>query len=54
MTAVKETFGFITYGQRETRLYFRLSELLNSEEPIKPNDEVEFTVAQVDFSLNSL
>lgn len=47
ITAVKETFGFITYGQRDTRLYFRLSELLNPEEPVRPNDEVEFTVAQV-------
>lgn len=46
VTAVKETFGFITYGQRDTRLYFRLSEIINHEEPIKPNDEVEFTVAQ--------
>ena len=46
VTAIKETFGFITYGQRDTRLYFRLSELLNSDEAIKPQDEVEFTVAQ--------
>ncbi|XP_035218612.1 cold shock domain-containing protein E1-like isoform X1 [Stegodyphus dumicola] len=46
VTAVKETFGFITYGQRDVRLYFRLSELINPEESIKPQDEVEFTVAQ--------
>ncbi|XP_054718885.1 LOW QUALITY PROTEIN: cold shock domain-containing protein E1-like [Uloborus diversus] len=46
VTAVKETFGFITYGQRDIRLYFRLSELLNPDESVKPNDEVEFTVSQ--------
>jgi cold shock CspA family protein len=46
VSAVKDTFGFITYGQRDARLYFRLSELLNPEEPLKLQDEVEFTVAQ--------
>nr|AII97880.1 BLTX513 [Nephila pilipes] len=46
VTALKESFGFITYGQREVRLYFRLCELINPEEPIKVQDEVEFTVVQ--------
>ncbi|GFY76667.1 cold shock domain-containing protein E1 [Trichonephila inaurata madagascariensis] len=46
VTALKESFGFITYGQREVRLYFRLCELINLEEPVKVQDEVEFTVVQ--------
>lgn len=47
MAALKEAFGFITYGPRENRLYFRLGELLDQEETLKINDEVEFTVVQV-------
>ncbi|XP_042901175.1 cold shock domain-containing protein E1 isoform X1 [Parasteatoda tepidariorum] len=46
VTSLKEAFGFISYGVRENRVYFRLSELLNPEDGIKLQDEVEFTTAQ--------
>ncbi|GIX96569.1 cold shock domain-containing protein E1 [Caerostris darwini] len=46
VTALKETFGFIIHGQRETRIYFRLNEVINPDQIIKTYDEVEFTVVQ--------
>ncbi|GBN55284.1 Cold shock domain-containing protein E1 [Araneus ventricosus] len=46
VSALKEAFGFITYGHRDVRLYFRLCEVINPESTIKIHDEVEFTVVQ--------
>lgn len=46
IAVVKDNYGFVKYGSRENRLYFRFSELLNPDETVKPQDEVEFTVAQ--------
>lgn len=45
VTTLKDAFGFIRCLDRDTRMFFHFSELLNQDEP-QLQDEVEFTVIQ--------
>lgn len=47
IAALKEGYGFIKCADRDARLFFHYSELLDPENEISINDEVMFTVAQV-------
>lgn len=47
VVALKEGFGFLRCVEREPRLYFNFSEVLDVDREIALNDEVEFTVVQV-------
>lgn len=44
VNAVKEGYGFITHSEKDMRVFFHFSELLDSSALVKMNDEVEFTV----------
>ncbi len=44
---VKDGFGFISCIEREARMFFHFSELIDPEWDIKPQEEVEFTVVPV-------
>ncbi|KAK3869556.1 hypothetical protein Pcinc_025140 [Petrolisthes cinctipes] len=46
IVALKEGYGFIKCAERNARLFFHYSELLDPENEISINDEVMFTVAQ--------
>lgn len=46
ITTLKEAFGFIRCTDREARMFFHFSELLNPKRPPLTQDEVEFTVIQ--------
>lgn len=45
--AVKEGFGFIKCQNREARMFFHFSELIDQSRKVQYNDEVEFTVVEV-------
>lgn len=47
IAALKDGYGFIKCADRDARLFFHYSELLDPEHEISVNDEVMFTVAQV-------
>lgn len=51
IAALKDGYGFIKCADRDARLFFHYSELLDPEHEISVNDEVMFTVAQVQSSL---
>lgn len=53
VTTLKDAFGFIRCLDRDTRMFFHFSELLNQDEP-QLQDEVEFTVIQVIIDVNIL
>ena len=46
MTTLKDAFGFIRCLDRDARMFFHYSEILNQDEP-QLQDEVEFTTVQV-------
>lgn len=46
VVAVKEGFGFIKCQNRETRMFFHFSELIDQSRKVQYNDEVEFTVIE--------
>lgn len=46
IAAVKEGFGFIKCVNREARMFFHFSEVLDIAREVKVQDEVEFTVVQ--------
>lgn len=46
IAAVKDGFGFIKCQERDVRMFFHFSELLDSSYEVKTHDEVEFTVVQ--------
>lgn len=46
VTTLKEGFGFIRCTDREARMFFHFSELLNADQDIHLQDELEFTVVQ--------
>lgn len=46
IVAMKENYGFIKCDQKDSRIYFRTSELLDSSQTLNVQDEVEFTVMQ--------
>ncbi|GAB6030260.1 hypothetical protein CHUAL_005938 [Chamberlinius hualienensis] len=46
IAAVKDGFGFIKCQERDTRMFFHFSELLDPSYEVKLHDEVEFTVVQ--------
>lgn len=46
IAALKDGYGFIKCADRDARLFFHYSELLDPEHEISVNDEVMFTVAQ--------
>ena len=47
IAAIKDGFGFISCAERDARMFFHFSEMMNAEREIKLHDEVEFTVVQV-------
>ena len=49
IAALKDGYGFIKCADRDARLFFHYSELLDPEHEISVNDEVMFTVAQVGY-----
>ena len=51
IATLKDGFGFITCAEREARMFFHFSEMLEPDTEIKCGDEVEFTVIQVNISL---
>jgi len=44
---VKEGYGFIQCAERDARMFFHFSEILDPKVETKIQDEVEFTVTQV-------
>uniref|UniRef100_T1JCJ5 Cold shock domain-containing protein E1 n=1 Tax=Strigamia maritima TaxID=126957 RepID=T1JCJ5_STRMM len=46
VAAVKDGFGFIKCVNRDTRMFFHFSEILDVNREVKVQDEVEFTVVQ--------
>ncbi|XP_076039783.1 cold shock domain-containing Unr isoform X2 [Oratosquilla oratoria] len=46
IVALKDGFGFIRCAERESRMFFHYSELLDPDREIHVSDEVEFTLAQ--------
>lgn len=47
ITNLKDGYGFIQCTEREARMFFHFSELLDPKKEVKTNEEVEFTVTQV-------
>lgn len=47
VVALKDGFGFLRCVEREPRLFFHFSEVLDVDRKLCVNDEVEFTVIQV-------
>ena len=47
IAAVKDGFGFITCAERESRMFFHFSEMMDPDMEVKVGEEVEFTVIQV-------
>ena len=45
--SLKDGFGFIDCVEREGRIFFHFSELIDSDWDIRVQDEVEFTVVPV-------
>jgi len=43
----KEGYGYITCAERDTRVFFRLPELLDYDRTPKISDDVEYTIVQV-------
>ena len=60
VVTLKEGYGFIRCTDRDSRMFFHYSELLDLEREIRIQQEVEFTIVQVglsvlcDFSLQLL
>lgn len=46
VAAIKEGFGFITCADRDQRMFFHFSELMQPSNELKVGDELEFTVVQ--------
>lgn len=46
VVALKEGFGFIQCAERDARMFFHFSEVLDSKVQLQVQDEVEFTVMQ--------
>ncbi|VDI73536.1 Hypothetical predicted protein [Mytilus galloprovincialis] len=46
ITNLKDGYGFIQCTEREARMFFHFSELLDPKKEVKTNEEVEFTVTQ--------
>lgn len=46
IAAVKEGFGFITCADRDARMFFHFSEMIDPSKEVKTGEEVEFTVIQ--------
>jgi len=49
---LKEGYGFIRCTDRDARMFFHYSELLDLDREIRLQQEVEFTVVQVQFVLH--
>ena len=47
VVSVKEGYGFIQCAERDARMFFHFSEILDPKVETKIQDEVEFTVTQV-------
>ena len=47
IATIKDGFGFIRYAEREVRMFFHFSEMMDPSIDIKVQDEVEFTIIQV-------
>ena len=47
ITNLKDGYGFIQCTDRESRMFFHFSELLDPKKEVKTHEEVEFTVTQV-------
>ncbi|CAH1799965.1 unnamed protein product [Owenia fusiformis] len=52
VAAVKDGYGFIKCADRDARMFFHFSEMLNTKKPPAVQDEVEFTVVQDPTSAN--
>jgi len=52
--SLKEGYGFIRCTDRDARMFFHYSELLDLEREVRLQQEVEFTVVQVRQCLLSL
>lgn len=46
IATLKEGFGFIRCAEREARMFFHFSEVMDTERDLKVQEEVEFTVIQ--------
>lgn len=46
ISAVKDGCGYITCAERETKMYFRFSEMLDFSKTPKIGDDIEFTIIQ--------
>lgn len=47
VVSLKEGYGFIQCAERDARMFFHFSEILDPKTETKVQDEVEFTVTQV-------
>jgi len=50
VVTLKEGYGFIRCTDRDARMFFHYSELLDLDREIRVQQEVEFSVVQVKFS----
>jgi cold shock CspA family protein len=51
IVSLKEGYGFIQCAERDARMFFHFSEILDPKSEPKCQDEVEFTVTQVGYLL---
>lgn len=47
---LREDFGFIKCADRDMKVSFHLSEILDVDRKTQVKDEVEFTIVQVNYS----
>lgn len=47
VASIKDAFGFLKCADRDLSVYFHFHEILDADHDIQVNDEVEFTVVQV-------
>ncbi len=47
IASLKDGFGFIRCADREARMFFHFSEIMDTEKELRIQEEVEFTVIQV-------
>lgn len=47
MSNLKDGYGFIQCTDRESKIFFHFSELVDSKKEIRTQEEVEFTVVPV-------
>ena len=51
--SLKDGYGFIQCAERDARMFYHFSEILDTNSKTELQDEVEFTVMQVFITMNT-